>query len=283
MAKLTNLSEYNWTCISERNYSINKLMISKLIKIPILKRLIISLSIRILKLLKKNRGYFKVKNIQMFLDYLDPIDREIIINQEFESDELNFLLKQIDINKIDYFLDIGANCGYYSINIAKEIPEISILSYEPNEEAYLKFSKTLNRNPNLSKKIDLKLFGLSNKNEKLLMRSKVKFGYSQTGGSTVISKNKIDNCSTFFADFKIGDENIKLNNNKIAIKIDVEGHELYVLQGLKNNLRENKCIILIEIFDINYFSVNKLLLSLGYKLFHKVTKNSNYFYKNFNF
>ena len=37
------------------------------------------------------------------------------------------------------------------------IPEISILSYEPNEEAYLKFSKTLNRNPNLSKKIDLKL------------------------------------------------------------------------------------------------------------------------------
>ena len=117
-------------------------MISKLIKIPILKRLIISLSIRILKLLKKNRGYFKVKNIQMFLDYLDPIDREIIIHQKFESDEFNFLLKQIDINNIDYFLDIGANCGYYSINIAKEIPEISILSYEPNEEAYLKFSKT---------------------------------------------------------------------------------------------------------------------------------------------
>ena len=113
------------------------------------------------------------------------------------------------------------------------------------------------------------------------MQSKVKFGYSQTGGSSIVNQKKIDNCSTFFADFKIGDENIKLNNDKIAIKIDVEGHELYVLEGLKNNLKENKCILLIEIFDVNYDSVKNLLSSLDYKLFHKVIKNSNYFYKNF--
>ena len=116
----------------------------------------------------------------MFLDFLDPIDREIIIYQEFEAIEFSFLVAQINKNKINHFIDVGANCGYYSLNIAKEIKKINILSFEPNEEAYLKFYKTLYRNPILSKKINLRKFGLSNKNEKMLMQSKVKFGYSQT-------------------------------------------------------------------------------------------------------
>ena len=31
----------------------------------------------------------------MFLDYLDPIDRELIEYQKFEDKEINFLLKSI--------------------------------------------------------------------------------------------------------------------------------------------------------------------------------------------
>ena len=56
-------------------------MLAYLIKFPILKRLIPSLSLRILKSLKKNRGFFRVKSLKMFLDFLDPIDREIILSQ----------------------------------------------------------------------------------------------------------------------------------------------------------------------------------------------------------
>ena len=54
-------------------------MIKFLVKLPILKRLIPSLGIRLLSILKKNRGYFKINNIKMFLDFLDPIDRQIIL------------------------------------------------------------------------------------------------------------------------------------------------------------------------------------------------------------
>jgi len=69
-------------------------MISKLVKFPILKRLIPSISLRILKILNKNRGFFRVKEFEMFLDFLDPIDREIILTQEFEKQEVDFLLGQ---------------------------------------------------------------------------------------------------------------------------------------------------------------------------------------------
>jgi hypothetical protein len=59
------------------------------------KKIISSLGIRILTFLNKNRGYFKINGIKMFLDFLDPIDREIIINQEYEKK------RNISINKIN--------------------------------------------------------------------------------------------------------------------------------------------------------------------------------------
>ena len=86
----------------------------KLLKLPILKRLIPSVLIRLLKILKKNRGYFKIKNTKMFLDFLDPIDRELILHNEFERLEINYLIEKINIYKINFFLDVGANSVSYT-------------------------------------------------------------------------------------------------------------------------------------------------------------------------
>ena len=124
-------------------------MFSSLIKIPLLKRIIPSLGLKILKILKKNRGYFKIKDTRMFLDFLDPIDKQIILNQEYEKLEINYLMKEIKKNNIIHFFDIGANCGYYSIFIAKNISNIMIQSYEPNKESFFKFKKTLEINTDL--------------------------------------------------------------------------------------------------------------------------------------
>ena len=256
-------------------------MIPKLIKLPVLKRLIPSISLRVLRILKKNRGYFKINDFEMFLDFLDPIDREIILSQEFEKQEIDFLINQIKLNKINYFLDVGANCDYYSLKISKEISSIKILAFEPNDEAYLKFSKTLKKNLYLSKKIKLKNFGLSDRSAKLKMQSMVKFGYAQTSAS-IINKNLIDKNFTFYADFKIGDDYLKLTNEKISIKIDVEGHELNSLKGIHNIMKNNQCILQVEIFKKNFEYLNNFLLSYGYKKIYEIKNRSNYFYKNFN-
>ena len=256
-------------------------MIPKLIKLHVFKRLIPIISLRVLRILKKNRGYFKINDFEMYLDFLDPIDKEIILSQEFEKQEIDFLIEQIKRKNINYFLDVGANCGYYSLKISKEISNIKILSFEPNIEAYSKFSKTLKKNLNLSKKIKLENFGLSNKSAKLKMQSMLKFGYAQTGGSSIIDEDSNEKNFLFFADFKIGDEYIKLTDEKISIKIDVEGHELNVLEGIKNIIKKNQCILQIEIFSKNFEDVNNFLLSFGYKNFYEITHRSNYFYKNF--
>ena len=256
-------------------------MISKLIKLPLLKRIIPSLSIRILKLLKKNRGYFKINNFEMFLDFLDPIDREIILHQEFESTEIDYLLKQISKYKIDYFLDVGANCGYYSIKISKKISNIKVLAFEPNIEAYSKFLKSIEKNPDISKKIELKKYGLSDRSAEMKMQSMIKFGYAQTGGASIVNKNEMNKSFTFPADFKIGDECINIIDKKIIMKIDVEGHELNVLKGVEKVIKKNKCIIQVEAFKNNYQSVNNFLILAGYKKVYEVVDRSNFFYNNF--
>jgi FkbM family methyltransferase len=255
----------------------------KLLRLPILKRLLPSVLIRFLKIFGKNRGYFNIKDTKMFLDFLDPIDRELILHQEFEAQEINYLIKQINIYKINYFLDIGANCGYYSLKIAKNIKNISVIAFEPNKEAYLKFSKSLKINSDLSKKITLYNFGLSNISKKLKMISMVKFGYTQTGGTSVKNDNakNLKNHSVFSANFKIGDECLNLNSKKLYLKIDVEGHEYNVLQGIKYTLKNNKCILQIEIFERNFKKVNNFLIKSGFKIIFEIKKRSNFFYKNF--
>ena len=95
-------------------------MIKFFLKIPLFKRLIPSLGIRISKLFNKNRGYYNIKSIIFYLDFLDPVDRQIILNKEYEQDAVNFLEDEMRKNFFSNFLDIGANSGYYSFYFAKK-------------------------------------------------------------------------------------------------------------------------------------------------------------------
>jgi len=257
-------------------------ILSYLIKLPILKRLIPGTSLKFLKLLNKNRGFFKIKNLKMYLDFLDPIDRQIILLQKYEDKEINFLINNLKLFNIKYFIDIGSNCGYYSLFVTNNNTQIKTIAFEPNQEAYYKFSKSLQENLHLSSRIKLYNFGLSNKNSKLQMKSLIKYGYAQTGGSSVDKQYKKNTYEISLEKFYIGDKILKFNNKFLAIKIDVEGHELKVLQGFEKLIKKNKCIIQVEIFRENFDLVNNFLEKKRFKIFKKIKLNSNFFYKNFN-
>lgn len=255
-------------------------MFSYLIKIPFLKRLIPSISIRILKKFKRNRGVFKVDNTKMFLDFLDSTDRQIILHQNYETEEISILKELIKKYSVMYFFDIGANCGYYSITLAKKFRNLNIFAFEPNNDAYKKFNKTLKINPEISKKIILQNYGLSDKNSKLIMKSIIKYGYAQTGGSTV-NDDYHKNYETQKALFKIGDKEINIKGSVIVLKIDVEGHEINVLKGIKKLLANNECILQVEIFKKNFEIVNQFLINNKFfKITTDVKTSQNYFYKN---
>ena len=253
-------------------------MIKSILKIPIFKRLIPSLGIRILKLFNKNRGYYNINNIFFYLDFLDPVDRQIILNKEYEQDAVNFLESEMRSNFFSNFLDIGANSGYYSFYFANKFTDLKIQAFEPNEDAYNKFLKTILKNS--FKNIEISNFGLSNINEKTKMITWFKHGIAKTNSTILDKSHDTKNSKIFETNLRIGDEVIDLSDKKILLKIDVEGHELSVLDGLKVLLNNNKCTILVEIGDEKFEEVDKYLREKNFKIVFKSKYRLDYIYSN---
>ena len=217
----------------------------------------------------------------MFLNFEDPLDRKIILFKKYEENQFNFLANEIEKNKINLFLDIGANSGYYSFFISLRFKKINTVSFEPNKIASEKFEKTLEKNKYLMQRISLHKYGLINDSGSFKMSAMFKNNYLQPGGSALVNETTVNNpkFKIFNAEFKILDQIIKVKKSILAIKIDVEGNENLTLLGMKELIKNNKIILQIEIYNKNFELNNKLLLNSGFKNIYKF--ENDYFYKNF--
>jgi len=59
------------------------------------------------------------------------------------------------------------------------------------------------------------------------------------------------------------DSEFNYGDSRLCFKIDVEGHELSVIRGAENLLRNNSCIIQCEIYK-DQESINNVLSTIGY-------------------
>ena len=109
---------------------------------------------------------------------------------------------------------------------------------------------------------------------------------NKTGGYSIYNANdeelkKYNEKNTFKIESKcnLADNLMVFNNEKIAIKIDVERHEKKVLDGMTNILNNNKNIIQIELFDERKKEIFERLKKNNYIHFHTIKKD--YYFKNF--
>ena len=247
-------------------------------KIPILKRIYPSLLYKIFFFFKKIIFIYKFKNIYLCLNLNDPIDRSVLLFDYYEDNQINYLCKILKKNKIDYFFDIGSNSGIYTLIIAKLFKKLKVFSFEPIKSTFLKLKKNILLNPEL-KNIKKYNYGLSNKNSILKTKALKKNGFVQSGGFGVVNKkDNLKNLHTEYALFKKADNNFKIRNKTICLKIDVEGHEFFVLDGLKNIFKNNKIFLQIEILPNNLSKVNKKLYSFGFKTINQI--NADYYFTN---
>ena len=231
-------------------------------KLPILKRLSNSLLRRILFKIKKDKFYYTFKDVTFFLNIRDSIDREFFMNGYYEKKQLNILSKSIKKYSINNFIDIGSNIGIYSILMAKDHSNLRIYAFEPHKDAFRRLKENINLNK-FNNRIYLYNYALSNKKGESFLEAKNRFGLSQSGGAKISDKGSIK------IKYQIGDDLIKIKNEHIAIKIDTEGHELFVLHGIKNLLAYNKVFLQVEIFPQNTTVVTQFLNNLGFQLITK--------------
>jgi len=139
-------------------------------------------------------------------------------------------------------LDVGANKGTYSYFLSKLCPQV--FAYEPNPAMRTLLEGAMPEN------VTVLPFAVSNKPGR---------------AELVIPRNKqgfCNNIGTLDSDrqfeghvMRVSVETVRLDDQPLEnvgfIKIDVEGHELEVLDGCEELIRRDKPVMLVEIIDWN--------------------------------
>jgi FkbM family methyltransferase len=135
----------------------------------------------------------------------------------------------------DVVLDIGANTGEFIINAKKTFPSARIIAFEPVQSCFIKLKERFGNKSNI--KLYNVALGSENKKGEIFV--------SDFSPSSSIVR-PAGNYKTEEIDIKKLDEYLDLlkEEDKVFIKIDVEGFELEVLKGAESVLRQADWIYL---------------------------------------
>ena len=241
-------------------------------KFPLIKRLIPSLRKNLRLLFKKHIFWTKINDIHYLLDIRQKQDREFYFKKNYEIDNINFIYKNNFFDKSFIFVDIGCNIGIYTLLIGNKFKNCKqIISIEPifNTFKRLRSNVKINKIENITTLLNI---ALSNKDGKAKMRSVSKHNQIQ------LSKYEINETGDVDVETKVFDNLYKFEKEYIFIKCDVEGHEIKTLEGMKNTLYKNNCLIQIEIFSQNYKKTERILNSLDYFIIYISEERDTYFF-----
>ena len=197
---------------------------------------------------------------------IENLSAELLINGIYENDIINFIAGIIPNGGI--FFDVGANIGAIGLPVLKKCRNISYYAFEPTPSTFdhLKYNLGKNKISNCSMNQALVhaeddgqfRFYTGDKNGKNSLASSYSSNYIEMPGlslDTFCEKNKI--------------ECIDL------IKIDVQGFEMYVFQGMKRMLKEKRVKHILFEFEawaeqdaaLDIGSSQKEIVNSGYALF----------------
>lgn len=229
------------------------------------------------------RDRFRVVHRQdgaFLVNYVNHIDRKIIIDGSYEREQLDRFSSLAEAFGAEQFFDIGANIGLYTIKMAKLQAIKQVHAFEPMlaNKNQLHANVLLNQ---LNGKVDVHGYALSNENGTTAFLQNV-------GNSTGRSRIKATNANRLddqkFIEVKVEtrqlDALFPLSDKKLAIKIDVEGHEMMVLQGMTQLLANNKCLIQIESYPQTTEDMDALFRNCGYTAISNI--GNDYYYANIN-
>jgi FkbM family methyltransferase len=176
------------------------------------------------------------------------------------------IAKELDNqNDPGWFFDVGANVGLYTWEVRKVCPTRNILAFEPDPENIKLLEKTL-LEANFQ---NLEIFkcALSDQvGEASFLQDNLTSATGCVAGKDEPWIEQYLNASANEITIKTEtlDSVVLLDKIPSLIKIDVEGHEVEVLQGGRNTLAEAKPLLIIESFHPNQSAVLSLLHKLGY-------------------
>ena len=198
-----------------------------------------------------------------------PIDviQQYIGNYQkyFEQDTLDDIAPLIPDNPV--MLDIGANIGNHSLYFAIERHAKKIYAFEPIAETFniLKKNIEINKLENVITPLNIALSDCNT-------NADIKAFNIRFMGAAQIDENIKGSIEVRTVD------SLEIEENIDFIKIDVEGHELKVLEGAIKTIEKHRPVIFIELLNNEIEIVTNMLEEYGYVLYkgYPLTGEDNY-------
>ncbi len=210
---------------------------------------------------------------RFLLDIESLVDRTIRESDNWEFHQIDTLLKLVkkhyDSNYDLVFLDVGAYLGWYAVSILKSGLFAEIHAFEANPENFAQLNTNIMLNDAL-KAIHLHHCVVTNKPGNTPLNLPVR--RSNRGWA------EVGTASGFSADFEVN--NVVLDelfsNTKgrfLVAKIDVEGHERQVLNGMMELMKNNTSLIQVELYQQNKSQIISQLEKAGFTLLDSIQED----------
>ena len=181
------------------------------------------------------------------------------LTYDYEDSAILAFARSVAALDMSHFVDIGANIGCYSIYVSGVASVRKILAFEPAPHAF----EELKKNILLQERKDIfSPFPLALSDHKKQTTFRI---VSEMSGANRIED---DTAGGNYIEVQCEplDSLLPIKNKKIALKIDVEGHELQTLAGMENLLKNNACFIQVECLEEALAAkCKRILQTLGYR------------------
>lgn len=231
--------------------------------LPILKRLIPSLHKRAARLIwTEGHGVVRREGALFLIDLNASHDRIILQHGLLETAQRSFFFGKAREKNCGILIDIGANVGLYSIFAALQWRFAEIVAYEPNQLCYDRMRANLLLN-SLTDKVTTRRAAVSDH------QGEVPFVYSPRNND-LFSQVVAEGSSRDTVPSVRLDDEWPIAGRRIAIKMDIEGHERTALDGMKALLRDNDCFLQVECWEQNAKPFIAAMQAEGYRLIHTI-------------
>jgi FkbM family methyltransferase len=197
------------------------------------------------------------------------------VEGHYEEQQLNYLLERSKSTQYDAFIDIGANFGLYTcvLGIHSVTPAIHSFECDPRNLYHLYGHLRMN---NLINNVTVHPVAVGDKESMITFQiaSETSTGHSHVGEQVqgykhVYTEDITKNYQSITVQQQSIDNVFDLKDQNLMFKIDVEGYEKVVLNGMRRTLVDNTCLLQIEIMG-DGSELNTMLSSLNYEVINKI-------------
>jgi FkbM family methyltransferase len=199
------------------------------------------------------------------VDTDDLIDRAIALDGIWEVEQLEDFAAVCRRHGCDYFFDIGANIGVYSVLLSRLGLCGEIVAFEPDPGNYARLLANLSVNRLIGKVRALPLAVGREAAEVPLMQA----GSGNRGESWIAHPDKPPEEAPGVARHAVTqirfDDQFAISGKTLIVKMDVEGSEFHALDGMQRSLSDNRCYLQVELYSDRFDELKALFLRLGYR------------------